>query len=126
MGALKHVRQRIHILATPFAISKVLCGHFPALGGISEPFHQHLILRFLCDVEEQLDDFRADFALSRLKLVDLVISAPPFCLAAEIFDAFDQHPAIMAAVPDADFPAAGQLVPKAPEEMLVLFLCSGR
>ena len=126
MGALKHVGQRIHILATPFAVSKILYGHFPALGGISEPLHQHLVLHFLCDVEEQLDDFRADFALPRLKLVNLVIATPPFCLAAEFFDAFDQHPAIMAAVPYADSPTAGQLVPKAPEEMLVLFLSGGR
>jgi hypothetical protein len=77
-------------------------------------------------MEKQLNDFRADFALSRLKLINLVISTPPFCLAAEFFDAFDQHTAIMASVPYADFPAAGQLVPKAPKEMLVLFFLSGR
>ena len=74
-------------------------------------------------MQKYLDNFCSDFALTRFKFINLVITAPPFGFCAKSLYTLDKHAAIMAPVPNTDFLFARQFVPKSPQKMLVLFFC---
>src|SRR3546814_15753489 len=95
----------------------ILGPRFPALPRRRQTRREAFVLFLLRCVDEQLHDISAAIDLLRLKLVDLVISAPPFGLAAEIFDPFDQDAAIPASIDAVEILRAWQFLPQAPEEM---------
>ena len=122
VGVREHVPQGGEILVPLRPVADILGVDLPALPGVGEPLAEAVVLLLLGDVEEELHDHGAARGEHGFELVDLVIGAAPFRLAAEALDPLDEDPAVPAPVEDRDFARGGQPVPEAPEVMMRLLL----
>ena len=116
-----HIFGRAEVIVPLLAVAIVLGRHLVALvrrilAGLETP---HLL--FLGNVNPDLQHDHAGFRQAGLVVVDFGISAGPFGVGGEAFDAFDHDTAVPRAVENREMPRGGRLVPEAPEVVTGFF-----